>query len=608
MTRFRLLGPVEALDGTSPVELSATKLRTVLAVLLLAQSRVVSDDRLVELLWGDAPPATAAAQIQTYMSRLRQRLGPDVAVIRHHPGYLLRTAPERVDLFVFERLAARGREELAAGRPAEAAKLLREALAMWRGPALAGVTEFLGDAERPRLEEARLAAVEDRTTADLALGVPDDLVPELTRLVAEHPLRERLRAQLMTALHRTGRRAEALATYAAYRGRLADELGIDPGPDLRRVHAATLAEPEVPPARTVLPAQLPAGIADFTGRRYEIARVTEVLRPERAGNRAVICVVAGMAGVGKTTLAVHAAHRSAADYPGGQVYADLRGHDPRPVTPEDALATIVQALGVARADVPAGTDELLRRYRDLLSGRRVLLLLDNAIDERQVRPLLPRQPGCAAVVTARARLAALPGAELVDIGVLVPDDALTLLARIVGRARVDREPAAAQRIVHFCGRLPLGVRIAGARLAAKPHWTLSQLANRLADHYGRLDELRVADLEVRAGVLLSYRGLDRAAQRAFRLLSLLDTPRFPAWTAAAVLDLPLARATELVEALVDARLLEVVPVPGAPHVRYRFHDLVRSLALERVAAEEPPEQRRAALQRTLGSSPRDGEG
>ncbi|GAA1026810.1 MULTISPECIES: AfsR/SARP family transcriptional regulator [Amycolatopsis] len=600
MTKFRLLGPVEAHDERGPVALSATKLRTVLGALLLSRSRVVSDDRLTALLWGDRPPATAGSQIQTYMSRLRQRLGRDVEVIRRNPGYLLQAAPDQIDLYVFERLTARGRQELASGRAAEAARLLREALTMWQGPALVGVTEFLGDAERPRLEEARLAAIEDRITADLALGVPDDLVSELTRLVAEHPLRERLRARLMTALHLTGRRADALTAYAAYRGWLADELGIDPGADLQQLHASILAEPDVPAAQAALPARLPADVADFTGRQREIARVVDALRPERAAGRPAVCVVAGMAGVGKTALAVRAAHRSAADYPGGQVYVDLRA--------PDALATILETLGLPPENLPADIDERLRAYRDLLSGRRVLVLLDNAVDERQVRPLLPQQPGCAALVTARARLVALPGAELVDIGVLPPDDALALLSRIVGDARVAREPSAAQRIVRFCGCLPLGVRIAGARLAAKPHWKLSQLASRLADHYGRLDELQVADLEVRASVVVSYQGLDQPAQRAFRLLSLVAGRQFPAWTAAAVLDLPLARATELVESLVDVRLLEVVHVPGASQVRYRFHDLVRSLALERVAAEEPPEQRRTALRRALGWWPRDGEG
>ncbi|MBE1491970.1 AfsR/SARP family transcriptional regulator [Plantactinospora soyae] len=612
---FRILGNVEVLDSTGPIDLSASKVRTVLAALLLARGRVVSDSRLAVVLWGEDPPVTAAAQIQTYVSRLRAKLAPDAEIVRQRPGYVLRVTPNQFDLVRFEQLAAQGRDALAEGRFEEAAEALRSALAMWRGPALAGVTEYLSDAERPRLEEARLAALGDRIDAELALGSHGRLVVELTGLIAADPLREQFRGQLMLTLYRCGRQADALASYQDYRHSLADELGIDPGRELQDLHKSILAadaslnvpvaEPRIlggRPSSEPLPARLPPDVADFTGRDREAAQVTALLRTRAdSGGQRLACVIGGMAGLGKTTLAIHVGHLLRSSYPDGQVYVDLRGAGPQPADPSDLLVTILRALGSDPATIPATMPERVQLYRSRLAGRRVLMLLDNAASEQQVRPLLPDSPTCAAMVTSRARLAALEGVPLIDLDVLEHVQALELLSKIVGASRVAAEPEAAERIVQLCGHLPLGVRIAGARLTAKPYWRLARLADRLSSQRRRLDELRIADLEVRASVALSLQGLGEAARRAFRLLALLDVPRFAIWTAAVLLDVTLATARELLEQLVDARLLDVAQVDGASQVRYFFHDLVRALALERAADEETADERYAALDRAFGS-------
>ena len=616
--RFQLLGPVEACDGDVRIDVGAAKVRTVLATLLLARGRVVLDSRIATMLWGEAPPATADAQIRTYISRLRGKLGRGVDILRQHPGYLLPIRPEQLDVAEFERLTALGRAELAAGRHDAALRVLRSALNTWRGPALTGVTEFLGEAEQLRLEEARLAVLSDRIGLELALGQHNDLVAELTGLVMAHPLQEGLRAHLMTTLHRCGRRADALSVYHDYRCTLAEELGIDPGRELQNLYQTVLADDatlDLPVVRQdgplgsvaraaaeARPAQLPSDIADFTGRRKEVSQLVALLssRPEREGHR-VGCVLGGMAGVGKTALAVHVAHRVRKHYPNGQIYIDLRGYGPSPTKPNDALLVILRALGVDRAAIPPTLAERVTLYRSQLSGRRVLVVLDNAATEQRVRPLLPDSPGCSALVTGRALLGGLEGMPLIDLGVLAESEALELLARISGLMRVSAEDEGARRIVRLCGYLPLGMRIAGARLAVKPHWSLMHLANLLSGQQRRLDELRIADLEVRASVALSVHGLGKPARRAFRLLALLDLPRFAVWTAAVLLDVTVAVARDLVEHLVDNRLLEIDWVEGTDHVRYSYHDLVRLVALELAAEEETAHERYAALDRALGA-------
>ncbi|HEX6468652.1 MAG TPA: tetratricopeptide repeat protein [Streptosporangiaceae bacterium] len=343
------------------------------------------------------------------------------------------------------------------------------------------------------------------------------------------------------------------------------------------------------------PAQLPPDVGDFTGRDEQLAQLLDLVRPGSPDHAVVITALAGMAGVGKTALAVHAAHRLRERFPDGQLYIDLRGADQVPLEPADVLARMLRTLGLAR--LPDSLDERADLFRSRLADRAVLLLLDNAVSEQQVRPLLPGSPTCGVIVTSRNHLAGLAGVRLIDLDVFEPAQAVELLSRIVGAERVAAEPDVAERLAGLCGYLPLAVRIAGARLAARPHWPLSRLAERLEDEHQRLDELRLGDLEVRAGVTLSYEALDPTARRALRLLGLLDVPSFAAWVAAAVLGGTAGDAEDLIERLVEAQLLEVTG--GSDPFRYRFHDLIRVLARERAEAEDSPADRSAAVRRAF---------
>ncbi|WP_051466498.1 AfsR/SARP family transcriptional regulator [Actinomadura oligospora] len=606
--RVRVLGPVELWNDVDRVELRGSKLRTFLASLALAHGRVVSDRTLVEMLWEDAPPATAQAQIQTYASRLRGLLGDDAVVDRHRPGYRLRIERDDLDLTGFERLAAGGRAALAEHRVDAAARALSDALALWRGEALAGVTEALADLERPRLEEARLAVLEDRIEADLALGRHAGLVPELTALVTAHPMRERPRAQLMVALYRCGRHADALAAFHEHRRVLAEELGIDPSAELQELHQAILADrraflaPEASvslrtPAPAPVPARLPPPPADFTGRETALVLARAYLG-EAAAPR--VCAITGMGGVGKTALALRVAHEVGDAYPDGRIHVDLRGGTRRPLLPGEALAHLLNALGGQDAeqdgegDLPRDTEALTRLYRDRLAGRRVLIVLDDASGERQVRPLLPGASGCGVLVTGRTRLAALEGAARIPLEPFEPAEAAALLARHAGPCRAAAEPGALALIAERCGFLPLAVRACGARLVGHPHRPLSRLADRLADPHRILDELCVADLDVRAVLALGHRLPRGDLRRSLRLLSLLSAPSFSLWTASVLLDRPLAETQEHVDELVEAHLLEAVP--ERPD-RSRFHPLMRAVARERVLAEETSQLRAAAIQR-----------
>ncbi|MGE5291015.1 MAG: BTAD domain-containing putative transcriptional regulator [Micromonosporaceae bacterium] len=625
---FRVLGPIQARQRGRWVQIGGTRQRTVLAALLFARSAGVPNPRLERLLWGDAPPDTSHAQILTYIYKLRKLLYPDADVARQGAGYVLRIGPENLDLSVFERRADHARRALSNGHAGEAAAELRVALALWRGPVLADVTDHLKRIEQPRLEELRLAALEDRIDADLIMKQEIKLVPELMGLVAEYPLRERLRGQLMLALHRSGRRADALGVYREGRRILVEETGLELGDRLRRIHDAILAGDQAsPPTAEWLassgesvnavmieppaaiedevrvwtdgrrPAQLPPLGPALVGRDKEIAAVMNALQPGsgREGPSAVpVCAITGMAGVGKTALAVHVAHRLRDRYPHGHLHADLRGLDARPARPDEVLGRFLQALG-AQGATAGGMEECLALYRSLVADRRILLVLDNASSERQVRPLLPAGARCAVVITSRSRLPGLDGADAIDLNVLEPHHAVDLIARIAGPQRVAAEPDAAERIARLCGSLPLGVRIAGARLAAHPHWPLSRLANRLADERRLLDELQHDDMDVRGSVMLSCRDLPAATVQALHLLAQLDVPRFASWMVTALLAVPIQTAEDLLDMLVDARLLEVAEPRHAPCGYYRFHELVRRVAREIGGREETVAARRAAL-------------
>jgi DNA-binding SARP family transcriptional activator/tetratricopeptide (TPR) repeat protein len=589
--QVRLLGPVELWDGRAPVPIGP-RARAVLAALALTPGQVHSVDRLIEAVWGQDPPTTATAQIQACVSSLRRAWpgGSEASrevLVTAAPGYVLRT--DRIDVVEFDRRVAQARDRRA--DQAAAASELRAALAMWRGPALGGLPGLT--VEATRLEERRLHALEERIAADLSLGRHSDLISEVAVLVAEHPLRERFRGQLMLALHQAGRRFEALDAYQDARRTLIEELGLEPGPELRRIQQAVLTDDFSAASATVArdePAPLPADIADFTGRTDQIDEVMDAVswNPDRA---VPIVTITGRGGIGKTTLAVHVAHRLRRRFPDGRLYVDLNG------THGDPSATLGRLLrGFGSTALPDGLQERAELFRARLDGRRVLVVLDNAASEAQVRPLLPGSGTCAVLITSRRHLTGIAGAVRVELDAFEPAQATELIGRVIGQGRLAAEPAAAARIVQLCDRLPLALRIAAARLAAKPHWTLDGLSRRLADEHRRLDELTHADLEVRGSIAVSHRDLSPAARRVFGLLGLLEVPDFAAWTAGALLDIPVDRGEDLIEELLDARLLVVTP--GG---RFGFHDLVRVYAKERASADESAAERQAALCRAFAT-------
>jgi DNA-binding SARP family transcriptional activator len=614
---FRILGPVEVWDGARPLNPGGSKPRALLAVLLLHANQVVSTDHLVDQLWDEAPPLTARNLIQVYVSRLRQVLhhhrdarAPAPVLATRPSGYLLRVEPGELDLHRFERLTAEARRAGADGDLEGAAERWCAALELWRGPALAGAaSEVLQRTVVPRLEEARLMALEERLEVDLRLGRHAQLVGELEALVAARPERERLCQQLMLALYQSGRRAQALAVYRSTRRVLAEELGLEPGPALQQLERTILlGDPALPAAEGTQrgptfppgPCQLPPDVDDFTGREAAVAQVQQLLEGEQA-TAIVISAIAGKAGVGKTALAVRVAHRLRPHFPDGQLYANLRGAEAQAMDPADVLAAFLRALGVDGARILEGLEERVQQYRARLADRRVLVVLDNAASEAQVRPLLPGSRGCTALVTSRASLSGLEAAHPLRLDVLDPDQAVQLLATLAGPARVAAEPQAAQQIVRLCGLLPLALRIAGARLANRPQWRLALLAERLADKHRRLDELKTGDLEVRASFALSYHGRSQGERQLFRRLGLVAAPSFPAWVAACLLDMDSAEAEARLERLVDAQLVEAAGQDQAGQLRYRLHDLLGVFARERLEAEEPALARRASLARLLGA-------
>ncbi|MFK0109890.1 BTAD domain-containing putative transcriptional regulator [Streptomyces sp. NPDC091217] len=602
--RFSVLGPVRAWREEESLNTGSPQQRALLAALLLREGRTATAAELIDALWGPEPPSQALAAVRTYASRLRKVLDPGV-LVSESGGYAVRRLGEgALDLAAAQDLAAEAEKAKNGGDLCHARDVLNRALALWDGEPLAGVPGPYADAQRARLEEWRLQLLETRLDMDLEQGCHAEAVSELTALTAAHPLRERLRELLMLALYRSGRQAEALAVYADTRRLLAEELGVDPRPGLRELQQRilqadpALAEPSSPaaepPAVPVRPAQLPATVPDFTGRSAFVTELSEVLASAE-GRVMAVSALAGIGGVGKTTLAVHVAHQARSAFPDGQLYVDLQGAGSRAAEPETVLGSFLRALGTPDSAIPDSLDDRAALYRSVLDGRRVLVLLDNAKDAAQVRPLLPGTEGCAALVTSRVRMVDLAGAHLVDLDVMSPDEALQLFTKIVGAERVATEREAALDVVAACGFLPLAIRIAASRLAARRTWTVSVLAAKLADERRRLDELQAGDLAVKATFELGYGQLEPTQARAFRLLGLADGPDISLAAAAAVLDLPQEDTEDLLEALVDTSLLESA-APG----RYRFHDLVRLYA--RACAErdeQPPSEREAALSRLL---------
>ncbi|MEV6948657.1 BTAD domain-containing putative transcriptional regulator [Streptomyces sp. NPDC051172] len=627
---YRLLGPLEVYDPVGgPVRISPGRQQTILGALLLEANRVVSMERLIDIVWHDEPPHTARTQIQICVSQLRsglERIGLGETILTKPPGYLMQVAEDQLDLSRFAAAVAAAEAAVARSEDTTASRLFGDALALWHGPALSGTASRVLQMAAAQLDEARLAAQESRIDIELRLGRHRGLVGELATLVDQHPLRERLRGQLMLALYRSGRQSEALEAYRVGRNTLVEELGLEPGDELRALESAILSgraellpqaarstapsiepspDPSPPPssapAAAVLgPFQLPRDIADFTGRTQLIEDVSQLLTTADGAATRVV-VLAGKPGAGKTTLAVHLAHLLAAThFPDGQLFRDLGASRSAPVTAEDVLGRFLRALGLPGGAVPEALDEQAEIYRQLLARKRMLVILDDAADEQSIHALLPGSSSSAVIMTSRSRLTGLAGAHVIDVDAFDIEQAVAMLRSVIGPQRVDAEPDAAQALARLVGGLPLALRIVAARLAARRHWSLAWMLERLSDERRRLDELAHGEMMVRASLAMTYDGLDADAQRLLRLLSLLEGLAFPTWTAAALLDVDLYGAGDLLERLVDTQMLEIsgVDIDGSP--RYRFHGLIRLFARERLDHDDTAEGRRAALERLVG--------
>lgn len=583
---IRVLGPLTVVDeagteGTVP----AGRQRVLLSALALRPNQIVPVDELVELIWDGHPPAGAERTVRVYVVRLRRVLAPSIAtrIVTRAPGYLLDAEQGEVDAAEFERLSKAGGDALRHCDWSIASDLLSTALSLWRGAPLVDVpSDTLRGRELPRWEHMRLHALEGRVDADLYLGRQHTLVGELRAQIAEHPLREHLHGQLMQALMLCGDQVGALDVYRGVRDRLADELGIDPGSELRELHerilaghAAPAGRPPDKPAPSV-PHQLPPAVAHFIGRSEELATLSASLDDTPT---VVISAIGGTAGVGKTALAVQWAHAVADRFPDGQLYVNLGGYDSaQPVTAAAALAGFLRALGVAGSEIPAEARERAALYRSLLAGRRMLVLADNAREVTQVRPLLPGTPGCAVLVTSRDALRGLvarDGARRVDLDLLPHSDAVRVLRTLIG-PRADAEPDAVARLADQCARLPLALRVAAERAVTQPGTPLASLVADLADQRRRLDLLEAggdADTAVRAVFSWSYRHLDEETARAFRLVGRHPGLDLDVHDCAALLACPATAAARLLDALGQAHL-----VHSDGRGRHTQHDLLRAYA------------------------------
>jgi DNA-binding SARP family transcriptional activator len=621
--KIGVLGPVEVWVAGRPADAGHARQRAVLAVLALDAGRVVPIEVLIDRVWGAEPPRSVRNIVYGYVARLRVLVGngtdPAITLSRRPGGYLLQAAPDQMDLTRFRRLVAQAAD---AEDEERARRLLGQGAALWRGPALADLDSAWLNAMRTTLELERVAAAADLGDIRLRCGEHAALVGELTALAAAAPGDERLIGQLMLALYRSGRQADALRRYDLTRRYLADELGADPGPQLSALHRKILrADPGLAvrpaairvaaPGASVAgngphaappPRELPADVSAFTGRVAELRRLDRLMtgRDARAGRApaAVISAVSGTAGVGKTALAIHWAHQVADRFPDGQLHVNLRGYDPaRPMTAADALAVFLRALGVPDEEIPAGEDRRAARYRSLLAGKRMLVVVDNARTAEQVRPLLPGAATCAMVVTSRDSLAGLvarDGAARLDLDLLPLDDAVSLLRELIG-ARADADPPAAAELARQCSRLPLALRVAAELAAARPDVPLLDLIAELADEQRRLDVLDAdGDPRTAVGTVFSwsYQHLDPGLARAFRLTSLHPGPDFESQAVAALVATTLDLARRLLEALARAHLIH----PTGPG-RYGMHDLLRVYGRGLTEAEEGEEQAREALAR-----------
>jgi DNA-binding SARP family transcriptional activator/tetratricopeptide (TPR) repeat protein/DNA-binding XRE family transcriptional regulator len=618
-----ILGPLVVRRGEATLDLSATRPRNLLGLLALQANQVVSLDEIIDVLWGDQPPRSCHSLLHVYIAQLRaavepQRLprAPAGTVVRTRNGYRLVIDTDGHDLSRFQALAAAARDAAQAGDTASVLDRSGQALACWRGNVLADATTRLR--HHPvalAATQARLATTLIHADAALRLGKPDLAVGPLQAIAHQEPFHEGLHARLILALAGQGHQAAALQLFTDIRTRLAEELAIEPGPEIREAHLRVLrgnpTEPEparhhplVPahgePRPLPVPAQLPLDVPVFTGRVDALAQLDHLAAASHGASGVLIAAISGTAGVGKTTLALHWAHRVANRFPDGQLYANLRGFDPNgtPVEPAEVLPAFLDAFAVPPERTPVGLAAQAALYRSVLAGKQVLVVLDNARDAEHVRPLLPGSAGCLVIVTSRNRLRGLvsaQGAHPVTLDVLTPVEARQLLADKVGHARTEAEPHAVTRILNRCAGLPLALSLAAAHAATHPHLSLSALAADLRNAGTGLDPFTNEDdplTDVRALFSCSYRTLNAPAARLFRLLGLPPAATVTLAAAASLTALPTARTAELLAELTTAHLL-TAHTPG----RYTCHDLLHAYAREQALHEEPEGEQRAALQR-----------
>lgn len=614
---FRILGPLDVVEAAQGLDLRGDRQRVVLAMLLLSANNAVSVDRLLEAIYGEDLPSTARSQLHVSISTLRRVLAAsdgnaNIATRTH--GYVLHVENDQLDALRFADLLTTARRARESGQRDKAIACYRDALRLWRGPALEGLDSQLVRAAASRLDEHRITARETLIDLELESGRHHEVVGELEELVAKFPLRERLHAQLMLALYRCGRVPHALDAYRQARHVMVDELGIEPSKRLQQLqHAILNADPALELA-TGLPGLplagrqpvnlLPTDIGDFTGRSAEVGQVRRHLTrtaAHDATSAVPVAVVTGKPGVGKTSIAVHAAYGIADQFPDGQLFADLHGGDAHPVSPLQVLERFLRVLGVPGSRIPDDLDGRVEVYRNVLNDRKMLVVLDDVAGENQACPLLPGSGLCGVIITSRRWLTGLPGAVHVEADIFDRGTSIELLANIVGERRVLAEPDEAAKVATYCGSLPLALRIAGARLSARPHWSVRQFAGRLADETRRLDELRHGAMGIRPSISMSYEGASADARRFFRRLALFDQPSFSVWQSAALVNRPVTEVEDLLDDLVGAQLMEVTGTGTGAHTHYRFHDLIRIFARERLAAEEPSAERKAALKRALGA-------
>lgn len=638
---FGVLGPLVVQSEGASLPPGTPKRQLVLAQLVVNAPEAVTLDAMITELWGERPPQSAVANARGYAGALRRQLAvaqPGVErLVRVGSGYLLRVTDAEVDLQLFQRDVRHGKAARTAGDLPAAVAYFERGLSRWRGVMLDGLPRGPQLAIRcVAAERARLQVIDDLAEINLRLG-RTELADQLMRSqLLNEPLREQSCALLMRARYRIDGAASALEVYEAMRANLAGQLGIEPGPELQRLHRKVLnrdadldgsdspaprtvgfrsgrpgAEARQPAASTIgvsptraylvhTPRALPPDVPDFVGRTRELALLREVLtRPARTS----VAVVAGFGGVGKTALCIRSAYSLLDEYPGGQLYADLRGLDAEVATPFEVLGRFLRLIGIDDRGIPRSLDERAELYRSLLSERRVLVVLDNAASDDQVRPLIPGGRGCGVTVSSRARLGMTHGSTTIDLDVLEPAEAIQVIRNLVGSDRADAEPAAVAEVSRLCCRLPLALRIAGGRLAAKPHWSVRRLAGLLADERTRLDQLSKDRLDVRASIALSYRGLPPAAQELLRRLGDLAVPGASRWICTALIDGRSTTVDDALEELVDSQLLQVdwTDTSGLP--RYRLPDLVRLFARERAEREDPPEVRRGAAERATSACP-----